>query len=179
MRGSLLIALFCALLPVLAFADPDVPALMNQAQRAYLAGDYPTATDLFNQVLEADPNNTLATQYLRKIKLADAGVPQDKKKSAIEGVMIPKIEFKQASFSSALDFLKQQAAAQSVAVSFVSELPPAQSQQQITLSLTEIPFLEALKYLCQLDGATYKVEQYAIVITPAPAPGTSEAAASP
>jgi hypothetical protein len=37
------------------------------------------------------------------------------------------------------------------------------------LSLSNIPFLDALRYLCQLNDATYTVEPYAIVIKPASA----------
>jgi tetratricopeptide (TPR) repeat protein len=163
MRFFLLAAL---LAPVLAIADPTVPGLMRQAQQSYLARDYETATQLFNEVLEVDPQNTLAIQYLHNIRIAQAiSAPV---KDPLESLMIPHIQFKEATFSAALDFFKEAAARQSVNVSFVSQLPAAQMVHSVTLDLTNIPFLSALHYLCQLNNAAFDQERYAIVIKPNP-----------
>jgi tetratricopeptide (TPR) repeat protein len=168
MRGSLLVVLFCVWLPVLAVADPTVAALMGQAQRAYVAGDYDTAKELFNEVLQADPQNTLAIQFIRNINLKEAGKP-DKEKDPLKTLMLPKIEFKDATFAAALGFFKDEAAKQAVTVSFVPQLPEAQMEHSVTLSLSNIPFLDALRYLCEMNNAVYAVEPYAIVIKPVPA----------
>lgn len=165
MRVSLIVALLCTLLPVLALADSTVPTLMAQAQRAYVAGDYDTATELFTQVLQSDPQNTLAIRFLRTIRLREAGMAPAAK-DPLKELILPKVELKDATFSAALDFFKHEAAAQSVTVSFVSQLPASQMGNTITLSLSQIPFLDALKYLCDLNNAAYKVERYAIVIVP-------------
>ncbi len=141
---------------------------MGQAQKAYVARDYETAKDVFNEVLQMDPHNTLAIQYLRNIHLAEAGMP-NVAKNPIHDLMLPKIEFKDATFSSALAFFKEQAAKQGVTVSFVAQLPPPQMERMVTLSLSNIPFLDALRYLCELNNAVFKEEPYAIVITPTPA----------
>jgi hypothetical protein len=177
MRAFLLIASLCTLLAAVAAADPTEPQLMAEAQRAYVGGDYDTASQLFTQVIEMDPNNTLAIQYLRNIRKALAGT-QTTQQDPIKSLVIPEINFRSATFSAALDFFKQAAAKQSVNVSFVPNLPPELLNKPITLSLTQVPFLAALDYLCQLDGSTYNVEKYAIVITPAAAaaPGATQAA---
>jgi hypothetical protein len=176
MRASLLVALLCTLVPVLAIADPTVPQLMAQGQRAYIAGDYDTAKGLFAQVLEINPQNTVAIQFLRNIRLAQAGVAATPAPDPIKDLVIPKIQFKDATFSSALDFFKQAAAKQSVTVSFVPNLPAPQMEKMVTLNLAQIPFLDALRYLCELNNAVFKVEPYAIVITPVPADASSAAA---
>jgi len=177
MRASLLVALLCTFLPVLAIADATVPQLMGQAQRAYIAGDYDTAKGLFAQVLEIDPQNTVAIQFLRNIRLAQAGAAPSPAKDPLKSLVIPKIEFKDATFSAALDFFKQAAARQSVTVSFVPQLPQPQMEKMVTLNLAQIPFLDALTYLCELNNAIYKVDPYAIVIMPAPAADASPAQA--
>jgi tetratricopeptide (TPR) repeat protein len=168
MRASLLVASFFIFLTGPGFADPTVPELMGQAQKAYIARDYQTATELFNQVIEIDPHNTLAIQYLRKIHLAQAGMP-NVAKDPVKELVIPQIDFKDATFSSALDFFKTAAAKQGVTVSFVAQLPEPQMEHRVTLNLSQIPFLDALRYLCGLDNAVFKQEPYAIVITPVPA----------
>ena len=174
MRVSLFALLVCVLMPVTGFADQTETDLMAQAQRAYIAHDYDTAKDLFGQVIQIDPQNTLAIQYLRNIRQVQAGMPSPPSGDPVQSLMLKQVNLKGATFSSALDFFKQQAAAQSVTVSFVSQLPPEQMQRPITLNLTNIPFLDALTYLCQMDGATYRQDPYAIVILPA-----SAAAAAP
>ncbi len=166
-RAVLLVASLCLLAVDSCLADPTVLELMNKAERAYVAHDYDTATELFIEVLQVDPQNTHAIAFLRKIRLSEAGMPSPGKDS-IEGLVIPKIEFKDATFSAALDFLKQQAALQSVTVSFVPQLPAPQMDHRVTLSLSNVPFLDALRYLCELNGAVFKVERYAIVISPRP-----------
>ena len=176
MRASLLVASFFLLLTLPGFADPTVPELMGQAQKAYIARDYDTAAELFNQVIELDPHNTLAIQYLRKIHLAQAGMPSVAK-DPIKEVVIPQIGFKDATFSSALDFFKAAAAKQGVTVSFVAQLPEPQMERKVTLNLSQIPFLDALRYLCELDNAVFKQEPYAIVITPVPADASPAPAA--
>ncbi len=150
---------------------------MRQAQQAYLSRDYDTAVQLFGEVLELDPQNIHAIQYLRMIRATLASQPPAPK-DPTSGLMLPKVELKDATFSSALDFLKQEAAKQGVTVSFVSELPPAQAQEKVTLSLSNIPFLDALRYLCQLDNATYDLQRYAIVISPTPIGASSAPAAA-
>jgi hypothetical protein len=168
MRAALLAALLCALLPAAALADDTVATLMGQAQRAFVAGDYDTARELFGEVIQLDPQNTVAIQFLRTIRARQAGQPAAPK-NPFDALVLSKVDIKDATFSSALDFFKQKAADQSVTVSFVPQLPEAQMEHTVTLNLSNIPFLDALRYLCQLNDATYKVEPYAIVIKPASA----------
>jgi len=54
-----------------------------------------------------------------------------------------------------------------VAVSFVVEVPPDQvNSQPVTLSLTNIPFTEALRYIGGVAGLNFTYEKYAIVVRP-------------
>lgn len=174
MRVPLLVALLCTVLAAIGFADPTVSDLMNQARQAFLVNDYDTSKELFDEVLQLDPQNTQAIQFLRIIRIRQAGLPPAGK-DPLKDLVLPKVELKDAAFSAALDFFKYEAAKQSVTVSFVPQLPPAQLEHTVTLSLSQIPFLDALRYLCEQNNAVYKVERYAIVITPVPA----ESAPSP
>ena len=176
MRVPLIAAFLCLLLPIAALADPTEPELMAQGQRAFIAGDYDTATQTFAEVLQLDPHNNLAIQYLRAIRSKQASIAPVEN-DPVKSLVLPIVNLKEATFSSSLDFLKQSAAKRSVNVSFVSQLPAAQMDTRITLNITNIPFLEALRYLCALNNATYKIDPYAIVIMPAaaasPAPDAS------
>jgi hypothetical protein len=112
----------------------------------------------------------------REVK-AGAGAVQEKQLSAI---VLPKIEFREATLGSALDFLKQQVNKQSegkTMVNFVLQLPEEQVKKQtVTLSLANVPFTEVLRYLGTLSGTTFTFEKYAITVRPAA--GTAPATAS-
>lgn len=165
MRSPVLFLALFGLIPLLASAQDPEAGLMARAQKAYAAGDDAAAETGFAEVLQLDPHNPLAIQYLRNIKIRE--VRNAKPKDQLGGLVLTKIEFREATFSAALEALRKQAAEQSVTISFVSQLTAEQMQHAVTLSLASVPFLEALRYLCSLDGATYKVEPYAIVIMPA------------
>jgi hypothetical protein len=173
MRFPLVFAMMGGLVPVMALADDtSVPMLMAEAQKDFVAQDYDGAKELFNEVLQLDPQNQQAIQFLRVIRVKQKGLPGDPKDNPVNDLIIPKIEFKDATINAALTFLKQKAADQKVDVSFVTELPPALMARTFSLSLSHIPFLDALEYICEQNSAIYKVERYAIVITPLPSVGT-------
>jgi hypothetical protein len=86
----------------------------------------------------------------------------------LQALIIPGIQFKDATFSAALEFLKQQAAKQSVNVSFVPRLSASQMEKTYTVNFPKVSFLDALNYFCISNGAYYSIEPFAIVINPAP-----------
>ncbi len=95
-------------------------------------------------------------------------------------ILIPKLEFREATIREAVDFLKQQSFALDTAepdpakrgVNIVLRLEeplpgtidPAQAR--ITVSLTNIPLVEALRYVTGLANLKFKVEPYAVSIVP-------------
>lgn len=160
-----LVLVLAILVPVAAWAQASETELMAQAQKAYVAGDEETAKAAFSEVLQINPRNTLAIQYLRNINLRHGG--EAKPKDQTGRLVLEKVDFKDATFSAALEALKDQAARQSVNVSFVSQLTPEQMAHPVTISLSNIPFMDALRYVCSLNGAAYKVDKYAIIIVPA------------
>jgi len=163
--ASLLVVAFAV---TTAYANPQ--QLSSEAQRAYLAGDLATAKAKFQTVLEADPKNITAINYLRMIKTQEAQNGGSQLAKQLESLILPKVELKDASFSTALEYLKQRAADQKVAVSFVSQIPKeTMDATSVSLNLRDAPFTESLRYICQMAGAIFVVEKYAVVIKSAPA----------
>ncbi len=161
-----------------AFAQ-SASQLASEAQRAYISGDAETAKAKFQMVLQIDPTNVVARNYLRIIqtqeKKSGAGVQLEKKLST---VILPTVKFQDATFGTALEYLKQQAAKQSAQVSFVTQLPQEALDNKVTLNLSNVPFTEALRYLCELNNAKYSIERYAILIKKAGAEAASGASPS-
>jgi hypothetical protein len=68
-------------------------------------------------------------------------------------------------------------------VSFVLSLPPGATVRQVTLSLRQVPLLDALRYTTSIVGLEFRVEPHAVVIykpqPAAPRPPAAEDTAPP
>lgn len=94
----------------------------------------------------------------------------------LNDIILPRVEFQDATVREALDFLKQRAAALDVGeedparkgMNIVLKLPPEaeQSQARITLTLTDIPLRGAIDYVAKSANLKLKVEPYAVVVEP-------------
>jgi len=170
-------AVALSLLSVAAFGESS-QELLSQAQAAYLRGDLDTARQQFELVNRLDPRNVTAIGYLRMIKAQQAkggGGAQIEKQ--LSTVIMPQVQFRDATLGAALEFLRLQvkkASNDKVAVNFVVQLPEAQAQTQtVTLNLTNVPFTEVLKYLGGVANISFVYDKYAIIVRPA---GTAAAA---
>jgi hypothetical protein len=172
--GSLSLALASG-----AFAE-NVQQLLTQAQTAYMRGDVENAKATFEMVKQLDPRNQTAIAFLRRIQVEQAakgGAGSTEKKFA--AVIIPTIEFKDATLREALEFLRKKVndmPGDKPQVNFVVQLPEEQAAStRITLNLGGVPFTEALKYVGGLASVTFTYDQYAILVKPAGAAPTSKA----
>ncbi len=172
-------SILCSLLLVFALltapavhaqaADTE-KALFTEAQRAYAGGDLETARQKFQTVLELNPKNTQATTYLRTIaaRQAQSGGPAN---TAYDSIIIPKINLRDATLDSTLEFLRQRVeelTGGQTTVNFVPQLTPEQLAKKITLTLQNVPFPVALKYLGDVARVQFSVEKYAITVKPLP-----------
>jgi hypothetical protein len=151
--------------------DPEIQKLLTEGQAAYMKGDVEGAKSAFEMVYSMDSRNITAINFLKKIA-AEKGtkkgpVPIERQ---VASVMIPQIQFKDATLGSALDYMKRAVNKESggkVAVNFVVQLPPEQiNTQTVTLSLSQVPFSEALKYLGTVASLDFVYEKYAIKVVP-------------
>lgn len=151
--------------------SPEIVQLLKEGQTAYQKGDYEGAKSAFEMVYSMDSRNITAINFLRLIK---AQKPVSLKSLPIErqvaGVIIPQIQFKDATLSSAVDYLKRAVNRESggrVAVNFVVQLPVEQTTTQtVTLSLSQVPFTEAVKYLASVANLDVEYQKFAIVLKP-------------
>ena len=162
-----------------AFAE-STQELLTAAQIAYGKGDLETAKKNFQAVAKAEPKNQVAIGFLRKIAVDEAKKPApNTTQKQLEKLMLPKVDFRDATLGSVLDFLKQAAPKNSdgkVVVNFVAQLSEEQKAQSVTLSLANVPFSEVLKYLGELAKVEFVYDKYAIVVKPKAGAATAEAA---
>ena len=181
MKRTLLLLCFAAsTLPLAA----QQSTLLSQAQKAYIAGDVATAKPLFEKVLAEDPQNVAARNYLKAILAAEAQVPAGAKmEQQYKALILPKVEFKDATLDSVLEALRQmgiKASNGKLEPNFVLQ-PGVNPSSPVTLHLSNIPFIEALRYVGELVKADFVVDRYAIVVKPKaiPAPAAPDSSATP
>ena len=102
-------------------------------------------------------------------------------------IIIPKLVLKEASLQESVDFLVEKSREldpekKGITITLPKDLStldvgsgPFPSKARLTVSLTNIPVFEALKYITSLAGVVFKVTESALVIVPP----TPEAALRP
>jgi len=167
--------------PVTPAAPPaELLQLIEEGKTAYGKGDIAGAKSAFEMAYQMDSRNTVAIGYLRKIKeIEKTGLPRTEPlEKQLAGVVIPQINFRDATLGSALEYLRNAVKRQTngrLAVNFVVQLPTEQvNTQTVTLSLNNVPFNDALHYLGTVASLKFDFQKYAIVVKPegtaAPAP---------
>jgi hypothetical protein len=151
-------------------AQQSVQQLLTEAQKSYMRGDLETAKHQFQTVNRIDPKNPTAIGFLRRIAVeskANTGASLEKQLAA---VIIPKVEFREATLGSALEYLKlavTKASDGKTSVNFIVQLPEDQVKgQAITLNVTGIPFTEVLRYVGGLANVQFEYDRYAVVVKP-------------
>src|SRR4051812_37275412 len=161
LAGALLLA------PAVMAASPSVQQLLSDAQTAFIRGDLAAAKQGFTLVTQIEPRNQLALNYLRMIAVKEAQAPKgNDMEKRLSTVIIPKVDFKEVTLGSALDYLRQTVAKVSdgkASVNFVVQLPEDQVKTQpVTLVLSNVPFTEVLRYLGDVAGLQFEYEKYAV-----------------
>jgi hypothetical protein len=154
------------------------PDLYTSAQRDYLAGRLDAAKAKFEQMLAADPNDTRAQKYLKMIEAAPRKPGASSLEKKLSGVVLPRVEFKDATFSSCIEFIRQEVEKQTdgeFRPNFVLNIPNEKAEHAITLSLRNIPAREVLRYLGDLASLRFSFQEHAIVVTPVPAGASTPA----
>jgi general secretion pathway protein D len=87
----------------------------------------------------------------------------------LASIFIPAINFNGASIEDATSFISSESKRldpEHKGVNFIIQPEASTSAKPITLTLSNVPLGEALRYVCQLAGVKDKVEDYAISIVP-------------
>jgi hypothetical protein len=94
------------------------------------------------------------------------GVSQEK---ALGALIVPKIEFRDATLREALEYLRKKAGELSngkLSANFVVPSGEPADSTRVTLSLQNIPFTDAVHYLGKVANFDFTFEKYAIVGKP-------------
>lgn len=92
----------------------------------------------------------------------------------MEGIVFPQVEFSGATIEEAVEFLRVKSRDLDVTetdparkgVNIILKAGDSASAASISLSLKDVPMLEALRYVTELAGMKFKVEPFAVLIVP-------------
>ena len=94
----------------------------------------------------------------------------------LDEIVIPRVDFRDATIREALDFLKQRAIALDITeqdpsrrgINIVLKVPPdsPEAEARITLSLNDIPLRAAIDYVAKAANLKLKIEPYAVAVVP-------------
>lgn len=96
----------------------------------------------------------------------------------LKNMVVPRVNFEQVSLDEAVDFLRKQSvkldtSKEKTGANFVLRLPKYKSTEKAPptpvireLKLQNIPMLDLLKLITDNTGMTYKIENYAVIISP-------------
>jgi beta-lactamase regulating signal transducer with metallopeptidase domain len=95
-------------------------------------------------------------------------------RNKLNNLIIPSVNFHDATLREAVDFLKTKSIELDTAepdptqrgVNIVLQFDSTVDTPRITLSLNNVPLIEALKYVCQLTNGKLKIDPYAVSIVP-------------
>jgi len=93
----------------------------------------------------------------------------------LDEIIIPRIDFNESSIKKAIAFIKKRAAdldeddSDNKGINIVLKLPPdsPDANVKITLSLTDVPLREVLRYVTAAANLKLKIEAHAVVVVPA------------
>ncbi len=109
----------------------------------------------------------------------EAGTVQDRIQKQLDSLIIPSINFNNATVEEAIQFLRQRSQALDTSepdpakrgVDFVLQIPDAIAGEvpKITLQLQNIPLSAVLRFICDAANLSYTVSNSAVIISPKPA----------
>jgi general secretion pathway protein D len=153
---------------------------VNNARIQYQENAYSeTRGDMVRQVNKAwelplHKFDVTASQIIDQPQIGTRGTSNINRK--LDEIIIPKIDFRDATVREALDFIKTRASSlDSVeqdpakkGINIVLKLAPdaAESASKITLSLTDVPLRAAIDYVARAANLKLKVEPYSVVVVP-------------
>ena len=117
-------------------------------------------TDGQTSIVEQPPMDTRGSQAIN---------------NKLDTIIIPRIDFTDSSIKEALDFIKKRAAdldednSDNKGINIVLKLPldSPDAAYPITLSLSDVPLREALRYVTEAANLKIKIETHAVVVVPA------------
>jgi tetratricopeptide (TPR) repeat protein len=172
MKNPILLFSSSILLAVAAVAEtpPNADALVRQGIAAERAGNPDAARAAYEKALQINPNHADARFHLGQVKIRRDTIARQGRQAALTRVVLPTVQFAEASLRESLDALTRSITTQSngeLTPNFVIQDPDGKlNAKSVTMDLRNIPASAALQYILEQTGARARHDEFAIVIQP-------------
>lgn len=159
------------LLPLCAIAQTPSSAnpLFTEGLEAFKKEDYVTARAIFETIIAQNPRDPAAQNYLKLIAAKEKGGGGTGIETGLRKVIIPKVDFNDATVRDAITYVSQQVKTLSGGKQGMNIvwMIPADYAGKVTLSLQNVPAAEVMKYIAQAGQLTLEYDAYAVKVKPA------------
>jgi hypothetical protein len=143
--------------------------MTRQAEAQYKAGNLEEAERLVRLAIAKDPGNQNAYNLLRQIQEQRDETVGKEIRDKLRNIILDEINFTATPLDAILDYLSdesQRLAADRTAINFVLKAPDDYKSARITLKMKKTPMLDVLKYICDLGGASFLIDDAKVTVIP-------------
>jgi hypothetical protein len=122
------------------------------------------------QSLLRDPNDPVALSLLKRVQDVRNEVMGRALRQKMDGMVLEEVHFTGAPVSAVVEYLQDETkrfSENGAAVNIVLNVPQGIENSPVNLRLRNVPILEVLRYVCEATRLNFRVDQHAIVISPA------------
>jgi hypothetical protein len=134
------------------------------------ANQFDLAEARVKQSLLRDPNDPVALSLLKRVQDVRNEVMGRALRQKMEGMVLEEVHFTGAPVSAVVEYLQDETkrfSENGTAVNIVLNVPQGIENSPVNLRLRNVPILEVLRYVCEATRLSFRVDQHAIVISPA------------
>lgn len=147
--------------------------MTRQAETHYKAGNLEEAERLVRLAIAKDPGNQNAYNLLRQIQEQRDETVGKAIREKLRTIMLDEINFTATPLDAILDYLSdesQRLSPDRAAINFVLKAPDDYKAARISLKMKKTPMLDVLKYVCDLGGASFLIDDAKVTVIPRLAP---------
>ena len=84
----------------------------------------------------------------------------------LKSIIIPNLEFQDASLKDALEFLKHSSAEHNDGkqINFIMVGIPDDLHLKVTMSVKSIPLFQCIRYISEITGTNYRIDEFAVAV---------------
>jgi hypothetical protein len=143
--------------------------MTRQADAQFKAGNFDEADRLLRLAIAKDPGNQAAYNLLRQVQEQRDETVGKAVRDKLRSIVLDEINFTATPLDAILEYLSdesQRLAADRSAINFVLKAPDDYKSARITLKMKKTPMLDVLKYVCDLGGASFLIDDAKVTVIP-------------
>ncbi|GEM_PF-3192727 len=143
--------------------------MTRQAEAQFKAGNLDEADRLLRLAIAKDPGNQTAYNLLRQAQEQRNETVGKEVREKLRSIVLDEIHFTATPLDAILEYLSdesQRLSQNRAAINFVLKAPDDYKSARITLKMKKTPMLDVLKYVCDLGGASFLIDDAKVTVIP-------------